>query len=182
MSAVVGTMATWLGGSLVDLSWAKKRQTRAVCVFALIAAFNSATWIWAVIIQHEYHRTHPVLDWGNQSTFGRGFGVYMLERISLGMVENYIYWCISNLSDSPGDQIRYSSLLRGIETAGVAVSFGVQAVPTILIATASINFGFWFFALPFGYYATLQVVRKFNELDHKAANARSGDAEEGAKP
>lgn len=165
MSAVVGTAATWLGGSLVDLPWAKKRQTRAVCVFALIAACNSATWIWAVIIQNEYHHTHPTLDWGDQSTFGRGFGVYMLERISLGMVENYIYWCISNLSDSPGDQIRYSSLLRGIETAGVAVSFGVQAVPTILIATASINFGFWFFALPFGYYATLQVVRKFDELD-----------------
>lgn len=64
---------------------------------------------------------------GGQRTFGRGVGVYMLERISLGMVENYVYWCISNLSDSPGDQIRYSSLLRGIETAGVAVGFGVQA-------------------------------------------------------
>lgn len=85
------------------------------------------------------------------------------------MVENYIYWCIGNLSDSPGDQIRYSSLLRGIETAGVAVGFGVQAIPTALIATASINFGLWFFALPFSYYATLQVVRKFNKLDQKRA-------------
>lgn len=100
-----------------------------------------------------------------QSSFGRGFGVYMFERIGLGLVENYIYWCIVNLSDSPGEQIRYSSLLRGIETAGVAVGFGVQAVPTNLIATASINFGFWFVTLPFGYYATLQVVRKFDELD-----------------
>lgn len=82
----------------------------------------------------------------------------------MGIVENYIYWCIGNLSDSPGYQIRYSSLLRGIETAGVAVSFGVQAVPTVLIATASLNFGFWFVALPFSYHATLQVVRKFNQI------------------
>jgi hypothetical protein len=89
----------------------------------------------------------------------------MFERISLGLVENYIYWCISNLSDSPGEQIRYSSLLRGIETVGVAVGFEVQAVSTALIATASIHFGFWFFALPFGYHATLQVVRKFNQLE-----------------
>ena len=43
----------------------------------------------------------------------------------------------------------------------------MQAVPTALIATASINFGFWFFALPFGYCATLQVVRKFNQLDRE---------------
>jgi hypothetical protein len=115
-----------------------------------------------------------VLDWGVQSSFGRGFGLYIFERISLSLIENYIYWCISNLSDSPGDQIRYSSLLRGIETAGVAVGFGVQAVPTILIATASINFGFWFFALPFGYYATIQVVRKFDELDRKSGGAGAG--------
>ncbi|PVH80150.1 MFS general substrate transporter [Cadophora sp. DSE1049] len=167
MSAVVGTLATWLAGVLVDIPWTKSRKTRAITTYVLIAALNSATWIWAVIIQNEYHHTHPVLDWGDQTAFGRGFGLYMFERVSLAMVENYIYWCISNLSDSPGDQIRYSSLLRGIETAGVAVGFGVQAVPTILTATASINLAFWYIALPFSYYATVQVVRKFDEIERK---------------
>lgn len=171
MSAVVGTLATWLVGSLLDLPWIRKRQTRAVATYALIAALNTATWVWAVIIQDEFRRTEPALDWADQRTFGRGFGVYMFERLSLGMVENYIYWCIGNLSDSPGDQIRYSSLLRGIETAGVAVGFGVQAVPTALIATASINLGLWCIALPFSYYATLQVVRKFNKLEQKGSVA-----------
>ncbi|RVX70901.1 hypothetical protein B0A52_06058 [Exophiala mesophila] len=164
MSAIVGTLATWLTGTLVDVPWLKSRTRRAVLTFVLIALLNSATWIWAVIIQDEYRKSHPVLDWGVQSTFGRGFGVYLFERISLAMAENYIYWCISNLSDSPGDQIRYSSLLRGIETAGVAVGFGIQAVPTALIVTAGINFGYWFVALPFSYYATLQVVRKFKQI------------------
>ncbi|KAI1650925.1 MFS general substrate transporter [Daldinia loculata] len=167
MSAIVGTLATWLGGSLVDVHWTKKRQTRAISTYVLIALLNSATWIWAVYIQNEYRHTLPILDWGNQAEFGRGFGVYMFERLSAGMVENYIYWCISNLSDSPGDQIRYSSLLRGIETAGLAVGFGIQAVPTALIVTASINLALWFIALPFSYYATLRVVKKFNELDKK---------------
>ncbi|EXJ86485.1 hypothetical protein A1O3_03436 [Capronia epimyces CBS 606.96] len=167
MSAVVGTLATWLSGILLDLPWVKNRRTRAISTYIFIAALNSGTWIWAVYIQNEYRHTKPVLDWGDQATFGRGFGLYLFERISLGMVENYIYWCIGNLSDSPGDQIRYSSLLRGIETAGVAVGFGVQAVPTALIATASINFGLWYFALPFSYYATLQVVRKFSQLEQK---------------
>ncbi|KAL7621502.1 hypothetical protein AAE478_008826 [Parahypoxylon ruwenzoriense] len=165
LSAVLGTFSTWLGGILVDLHWAKSRRTRAISTYVLITILNSATWIWAVIIQNEYRFSLPVLDWGNQAEFGRGFGVYMFERVSYAMVENYIYWCISNLSDSPGDQIRYSSLLRGIETAGVAIGFGVQAVPTTLIATASINLGLWFFALLFSYYATLRVVRKFKQLD-----------------
>ena len=87
------------------------------------------------------------------------------------MVENYVYWCISNLSDSPGDQIRYSSLLRGIETASVDISFGVQAVPTALIVTASLNFAIWMLALPFSYYATVQVVKKFRKLHQVESEA-----------
>jgi hypothetical protein len=141
MFAVVATISTWTAGLLVDLKWTKSRQKRAITAYALIAALNSATWIWAVYLQNQYRRTKPVLDWSDQKSFGRGFGLYMFETTSLGMVENHIYWCISNLSDSPGDQICYSSLLRGIETAGVAVGFCVQAVPTELIATAGINFG-----------------------------------------
>ncbi|KAL1974813.1 hypothetical protein VTN31DRAFT_5017 [Thermomyces dupontii] len=168
--AIVGTIATWVGGSMVDLEWVKSRKARAITTYILIATINTATWIWAVYIQNEYRKIpNLVLDWGDQSSFGRGFGVYMMERASAGLIENYIYWCIGNLSDSPGDQIRYSSLLRGIETAGVAVSFGVQAVPTALIATASINCGLWFFALPFSYYATVQVVRKFHELKRRGS-------------
>ncbi|KAK7751762.1 hypothetical protein SLS62_006247 [Diatrype stigma] len=161
MSAIVGTLATWLGGSLLDLPWIWNRQRRAIVVFVLMAVLNSATWIWAVTIQNEYRHTLPVLDWDDQSSFGRGFGIYMLERASVGIAETYIYWCIGNLSDSPGDQIRYSSLLRGIETAGVTVGFGVQAATASLVATASINLGLWFLALPFSYYATLQVLLKF---------------------
>lgn len=83
MSAVVGTLATWLGGLLVDLQWHKSRQVRAVSTYILIASLNSATWIWAVYIQSEYHKTKPVLDWGKQSSFGRGFGVYVSFRVQV---------------------------------------------------------------------------------------------------
>lgn len=175
LSAVVGTIGTWLSGTLLDVPWVSSKRTRAITTFVIIALLNTATWIWAVIIQNEYQHKKPKLDWADQRTFGRGFGLYLLERSSLGMIENYIYWCIGNLSDSPGNQIRYSSLLRGIETAAVAVSFGVQAIPTILIATASINMSFWFIALPFSYYATLQVVRKFDENNKPKSQEDTSD-------
>ena len=91
MYAIMGSSATWLGGALVDLRWNKSRQTRAIVCFGVIVALNSSTWIWAVIIQNEYSHTLPTLDWSNPD-FGRGFGLYMFERLSLGIVENYIYW------------------------------------------------------------------------------------------
>jgi hypothetical protein len=219
--AISGTFGTWLAGALVDVPWVKSRQTRAIVTYVIIASLNSGSWIWAVYIQNEFRHTKPTLDWANQVTFGRGFGLYVFERVSVSMVRYYSspkssartnhpanihfpiirlrtisigtcptsffsffqlpnilgsvanhgvsHRCISNLSDSPGDQIRYSSLLRGIETAAVCLGFGIQAIPTPLIATASINCGLWFFALPFSYFATVQVVRKFKELEKSKA-------------
>lgn len=161
LSAIVGSFSTWLAGSLVDLPWTRSRRTRALVTFGVLVALNSSTWIWSVVIQNEYRFTRPRLDWSH-ADFGRGFGVYMFERIATTFVENYIYWCISNLSDSPGDQIRYSSLLRGIETAAVALSFGVQAIPTPLIVTAALNFGQWFAVLPISLWATLHVIKMFS--------------------
>ncbi|KAL4967490.1 uncharacterized protein BDV14DRAFT_188278 [Aspergillus stella-maris] len=163
LSTIVGTFATWLGGSLVDIHWTSNRKLRAMTTWTLITLLNSITWIWAVIIQNEYRKANPILDWADQSTFGRGFGLYLFERASLGTVENYIYWCIGNLSSSPGEQIRYSSLLRGIETAGVTVGFSVQAVPVDLIVSAGINCGLWFFAMPCSFWATRLVCRRFEE-------------------
>lgn len=166
--AIAGNLGTWAAGLLVDVPWSRNRKTQAMTAFIVIALLNSATWIWAVIIQEEYSRTHPLLDW-SQSGFGRGFGAFVFERASLAMLENFVYFCIGCLSDSPGDQIRYASLLRGIETTAVAISFGVQAVPTPLLITAALNMAFCFTALPFGFYATLRVARKFDELQRKAA-------------
>jgi hypothetical protein len=165
LSSILACLSTWIAGSIVDLPWVKSRRTRAITAFAVLALLNSATWIWSVIIQNEYRFTKPKLDWSNQATFGRGFGVYMFERIATTFIENYIYWCIGNLSDSPGDQIRYSSLLRGIETAAVALAYGVQAIPTALIVTASLNCGFWFSVLPISLAATLKVVKVFARKD-----------------
>lgn len=170
LSAIVGSLSTWLAGSLVDLPWARSRRTRALTTFAVLVALNSSTWIWSLIIQNEYRFSRPRLDWAHKG-FGRGFGVYMFERIATMFVENFVYWCIANLSDSPGDQIRYSSLLRGIETAAVAISFGVQAIPTPLIVTAGLNFGFWFAVLPISLAAVLHVVKVFSRRGKAASDA-----------
>jgi hypothetical protein len=80
--AIVGTLATWLAGLMVDLPWTKDRRTRAITTYVVIALVTTSTWIWAIYIQNEYRFTKPVLDFANQSTFGRGFGIYLFERWS----------------------------------------------------------------------------------------------------
>lgn len=84
--AFSGTFGTWLAGALADVPWNKSRQTRAIVTYVIIASLNSGSWIWAVYIQNEFRHTKPTLDWADQSTFGRGFGLYVFERVSVSMV------------------------------------------------------------------------------------------------
>jgi len=84
--AFSGTFGTWLAGALVDVPWHKSRRTRAIVTYVIIASLNSGSWIWAVYIQNEFRHTKPTLDWADQSTFGRGFGLYVFERVSVSMV------------------------------------------------------------------------------------------------
>jgi hypothetical protein len=167
LSAIVGILSAWLIGILLDLPiLSKHRYKRAKTTYAIIAILNSALWIWGLVLQNKYQKTKPVLDWdGHGEGFAVGFAFYMLDRICLAMVENFIYWCISNLADEQGVLIRYSSLLRGVETAGVAVGFGVQAVPTVLIGTVGINFGLWVLAVGCGWVGAGSVVRVWEERE-----------------
>lgn len=176
--AIVQSLSSWVAGCIVDVAWHRSRRTRALTAFGLLVLLNTGTWVWAVVIQTEYHRTKPVLDWADQRTFGRGFGAFVFESICFGVVENWIYWSIGTLSDSPGDQVRYSSILRGIETASNAVGYGVQATTSNLIITAALNLGFWIVTLPFSYFAALEAVDRIAEIDARGAK-RGGNAEEG---
>jgi hypothetical protein len=38
-----------------------------------------------------------------------------------------------------------------------------------------LTFGFWLFALPFGYYATIHTVYKFDELRQRAGTGPGGE-------
>lgn len=65
LSAIVGTLAPWPAGLLIDIPWTKSRQTRAVTTFIIVSLLNSTTWIWAVILQNHCRHTKPVLDWAD---------------------------------------------------------------------------------------------------------------------
>ena len=98
MYALAGALGAWISGLLLDFRWSKSRRTRALTSYILMLLLNTASWIWAVIIQNEYRFTHPKLDWAQESAFGRGFGFYVIQRIALGTVESYIYWVCASAS------------------------------------------------------------------------------------
>lgn len=112
------------------LDWRKLTlNTRAVVAFVLIYSFELSLYIYAMIVNKEYERrtTPPVLDW-TDSGFGRGVCVYILMLVGFNLMYDYLYWLIGTVNRDGGDIIRLSAVVRGVESAGQAISYGINSI------------------------------------------------------
>jgi hypothetical protein len=70
------------------------------------------------------------------------------------------YYIVSGISDDPEDIIRLTAIIRGVESAGQAVSYGINSTSLRLDAIAGINLAQWAIAV----VPAWLVVRKFGIL------------------
>ncbi|KAE8344396.1 hypothetical protein BDV24DRAFT_148965 [Aspergillus arachidicola] len=112
------------------LDWKRPTlNTRAIVAFVLIYAFELSLYIYAMIATKEYERrdTPPVLDWADDG-FGRGVCVYILMLVGFNLMYDYLYWLIGTVNRSGGDIVRLSAVVRGVESAGQAISYGINSI------------------------------------------------------
>ncbi|KAM5349018.1 hypothetical protein ACJ41O_008841 [Fusarium nematophilum] len=128
------------------LDWRKPTlNTRAVGAFAVIYAFEMALYIYAMIITKEYEGmdTKPVLDW-TDSGFGRGVCVYILMLVGFNLMYDYLYWLVGTVNKNGADLIRLSAVIRGVESAGQAISYGINSINTFALSGAvAVNLSFF---------------------------------------
>lgn len=53
------------------------------------------------------------------------------------------YWLVGSISDDPAEIIRLASIVRGVESAGQCVSYGVNSTSFRLDAVAGLNTAQW---------------------------------------
>lgn len=112
------------------LDWRKLSvNTRAVCAFAFIYAFEASLYVYAMVVTKEYEaRDYPtVLDWTSDG-FGRGVCVYILMLVGFNLMYDYLYWLVGVINKSGGEIIRLSAVIRGIESCGQAISYGINSI------------------------------------------------------
>ncbi|KAJ5152022.1 major facilitator superfamily domain-containing protein [Penicillium capsulatum] len=104
-------------------------NTRAICAFVLIYAFELSLYIYAMIVNKEFESqtTPPILDWADDG-FGRGVCVYILMLVGFNLMYDYLYWLIGTVNRDGGDIIRLSAVVRGVESAGQAISYGINSI------------------------------------------------------
>ncbi|KAL4879259.1 hypothetical protein BJY04DRAFT_229180 [Aspergillus karnatakaensis] len=127
VSAVMAIISGNLLGAFLDSKLSLKLRSRGG--FILILTLQGAWWLWGTIVVTDFHKRQPNYDWAD-SGFGKG------------------YFIVGNLAKDESEIVRIAGLLRGMESASQAVSYGLSSV-SIMASVGSVymNFGLWAIAL-----------------------------------
>ncbi|KAJ6063853.1 hypothetical protein N7499_012533 [Penicillium canescens] len=81
-----------------------------------------------MVITKEYeNRDTKPFDWTDDG-FGRSACVYILMLVGFNLMYDYLYWVVGTINKSGGEVVRPSAVIRGIESARQAISYGINSI------------------------------------------------------
>jgi len=112
------------------LDWRKPTlNARADGAFVFIYVFETALYIYAMVMTKKYEgmEPKPVFDWTDEG-FGQGVCLYIFMLMGFNLMYDYLYWLMGTLNRDGADIVRLSAVIRGVESAGQAISYGVNSI------------------------------------------------------
>ncbi|CAO2657094.1 Nn.00g058970.m01.CDS01 [Neocucurbitaria sp. VM-36] len=134
------------------LDWRKFTvNARATVAFCLVYGFVASLYVYAMVVTREYEARdeRPTFDWLSDG-FGRAVCVYIFLLIGLNLMVDYLYWLIGTVNKNNGDLVRLSALVRGLESAGQAISYGLNSIDQTefqLSNAVSVNMSLFLFCI-----------------------------------
>lgn len=159
LTQVIGTF----GLSFILDNQRFKRRSRGLVGLAITCVFVLATWIGGAIFQTRFTRNTvpPGVDWSD-SEFGGPFVLYFMYGVSDAMWQCWCYWIMGTLSNESYKLARYAGFYKGVQSAGSAVSFGVDSLRVPFMNELAANFAMMAFSMPFMFF----VAWKVNETNY----------------
>ncbi|KAI1821948.1 MFS general substrate transporter [Xylaria intraflava] len=139
-------LSSQLMSSLLDYKRIPVKQ-RVVYGFWCTVFLHVVAWIYAWVIQERYTANPPAYDWTDKG-FIAGYFVLLLWELARQALQTWVYYLVSTKAENFSELTRLSGILRGQESFGEAVSFGLNtrewfggrvplAVNTILLGLAA---------------------------------------------
>ncbi|EKD00083.1 DUF895 domain membrane protein [Trichosporon asahii var. asahii CBS 8904] len=134
------------------------RRTRALVAWTLTLILELGVWSGAVAWQVQFKRTEPHLnmDWSN----GRAPGPLLL-LLGLTIVDacfqGLAYYIMSSMTNDSFRLARLSGFYKSIQSAGAAVSYGMEAVATPYLTELIVSWKLILFSLPMSLPVILRI-------------------------
>ncbi|KAL7619444.1 hypothetical protein AAE478_009983 [Parahypoxylon ruwenzoriense] len=151
LSGFVGNFGTLLSSQLMSLLLDYRGlpvKRRLVVGYWYVVFLHVVAWTYGWVVQEKYTANPPAYDWEDKG-FVEGFFVLLLWDFARQALQNWLYYLVASKTDNISELTRFSGILRGQESFGQAVSFGLNsrnwfggrvplAVNTILLGLAAI--------------------------------------------
>ncbi|CUM65836.1 uncharacterized protein PRCAT00003485001 [Priceomyces carsonii] len=149
LTQIVGSVGI---GLLLD-STKLSRRKRGLIGLIVVCVFVIATWIGGAIFQRQFTRESksPNVDWTSPH-FGGPFVLYFMYGIADAMWQSWCYWIMGSLTNESYKLARYAGFYKGTQSAGNAISFGLDALKVPFNRELGANFGMMVFSMPFMFF------------------------------
>jgi len=148
-------------GLVFDLLPFPRRQ-RAYLSFGLVCICIVATWVGGLAFQVKFTRATPVPNWDYTEKAAVGpIILLMAYYIGDASYQGLAYYILSALTNDPFKLARMAGFMKGIQSAGAAVSFGMDAVSTPYLTEHLVSWIMLLFSLPLA-FLVIRTIRETN--------------------
>ncbi|GLJ13763.1 hypothetical protein SUGI_0219690 [Cryptomeria japonica] len=126
-------------GYILD-NGSQSRKKRGYMGVAVVALIGTAIWGGGFANELKYNGKNPNLDFKNSgASYAGPLVLYFSYGLLDAIFQNLVYWMIGALGDDPQTLSRYSGFYKGVQSAGAAVAWQVDAHKTSPVAELVIN-------------------------------------------
>ncbi|KAI5922947.1 major facilitator superfamily domain-containing protein [Camillea tinctor] len=147
--------------------------------FWYIIILHIIAWVYGWVVQEKYTANPPVYDWEDKG-FVEGFFVLLLWDFARQALQNWLYYLVASKTENIAELTRFSGILRGQESFGQAVAFGLN---TQKWKGGRVPLGVTTVLLVLSIYPTWLVVRDVDPIEHGSStsvvteSSHGGDSE-----
>ncbi|GLJ13761.1 hypothetical protein SUGI_0219670 [Cryptomeria japonica] len=118
----------------------QSRKKRGYMGVAVVALLGTVIWAGGLANELKYNGKKPKLDFKDSGTSYAGpFVLYFSYGLLDAIFQNLVYWMIGALSDDSQTLSRYSGFYKGVQSAGAAVAWQIDAHKTSPVKELVIN-------------------------------------------
>lgn len=128
ITALCTIFMTLITGILLDVTYLR-RSTRSRLSYSLIGVSTLGIWICQLLVERHFSSINPTLDYGNAELkdYNIGLATFVFVRVISEIGSIWAYWILGCLDQDIGMLALTTGCLRGCESLGSAISFGVGA-------------------------------------------------------
>ncbi|KAJ1972862.1 hypothetical protein H4R35_004440 [Dimargaris xerosporica] len=152
-SQMVGAFV--LGRLLDNTRWARKKRGTV----GLIVTFGGfmAVWLGGLFLQLQFTRDtpetdkynpHNTIDFTDSSRAAGPIILYVCYGLMDAVFQTFCYWLMGTMTNDITTLSRFSGYYKGVQSAGAAVAWRVDAIGTSYLAQLIINWGLLAVSLP----------------------------------